>query len=478
MAGDIARFRTSLSDQDTTVSAFTETLLGKIDEKAALKAFISTTPDLARQQAAASDARMATGEPRPLEGVAVSIKDNFCVAGHPTTAGSHILDNFVPTYDAHVVTQLKEAGAVFVGKTNLDEFGMGSTTDNPRFGQTLNPRGMALGQDDISAGGSSGGAAASVAADLCHAAIGTDTGGSIRQPASFCGVVGMKPTYGLCSRRGIIAYASSLDQAGVIAKTVEDTAAVLDVIIDHDPQDSTSVAWDKPALADSLDASDPSALKIGVPVEFREKGGSDDLKRVWSELEDKCTALGVSLVPVSLPSINYALPAYYIIAMSEASSNLARYDGARYGQRVGDDAALIDMYEQTRAQGFGHEVQRRIMLGTFALSAGYYDQYYARAQRVRRIISNEFATAFGEVDVLAWPTTPEPAFPFGAHSGDPISLYLQDVYTVPVNLAGLPAISVPFSEAGNGLPMGLTLAAARMDDDKVLSAARMLVTPG
>jgi aspartyl-tRNA(Asn)/glutamyl-tRNA(Gln) amidotransferase subunit A len=474
---DLVFARAVLADRQTSSVEVTRQFLDEIKKRGSLNAYVQVTSDLAMLQAAEADRRLKAGTPRPLEGLGIAIKDNLCVKDVETTAGSRILEGFRPTYDAGVVARLRSSGAVILGMTNMDEFGMGSSTETSRIGPTLNPRGEALGLENIAPGGSSGGAAAAVAANLCFGAIGTDTGGSIRQPASFCGVVGYKPTYGLCSRWGIIAYASSMDQAGVLARTVEDAACLLDAMVGEDPRDSTSYAWQGGSFERGL-AGSPQRMKVGFPVEFRKLRGSEDLERTWSEALRRFTALGYGIKEVSLPAIAYALPTYYILVTCEASSNLARYDGVRYGLRSQPAKDIDALYEATRAEGFGWEVKRRILLGTFALSAGYYDQYYNRALKVRRKIADEFAQAFADVDVLFWPTTPTPAFPLGSHAADPLSMYLEDVFTVPVNLAGLPAVSIPVTTAANGLPMGLTIAGPRNGDIAVLRAARAIEQVG
>ncbi len=455
--GRLAQTMTSVSDE--------------ISAHRSLNAFITETPEVARRQADDSERRIRENKPRPVEGIPISIKDNFCTAGIRTTAGSRILENFTPTYDAYVVRKMLSAGAVCVGKTNMDEFGMGSSTENSYFGPTINPRGVELGRQDIAPGGSSGGAAASVAAHLCMGALATDTGGSIRQPAAFCGVVGMKPTYGLCSRWGVIAYASSLDQAGAIARTVDDTAILMDAIVGEDPNDSTSSQTRIPNIESFL--SVPSqGYRVGIPRAFRDLVSNSDLEACWNASEAVLKDAGYTLKYIDLPSIKYALPAYYVIALSEASSNLARYDGVRYGYRSHGAANIIDLYESTRCEGFMWETKKRIIMGTFALSAGYYDAYYDKARRVRRLISDEFKNAFREVDCLIWPTTPTPAFQFGSHANDAISMYLEDVFTVPVNLAGLPAISVPVSRGANSLPMGLQVTGPQFSDHHVFRVAK------
>jgi aspartyl-tRNA(Asn)/glutamyl-tRNA(Gln) amidotransferase subunit A len=448
----------------------TEGLLERISAQAELNAFITVSRDRARAQAERSDEYTRKAKRRALEGAPFAIKDNFCTEDIKTTAGSRILEDFVPNYESTVTERLLSAGAVFLGKTNMDEFGMGSSTENSAFGPTINPVGVRLGFDNIVPGGSSGGSAAAVAADLCLASVATDTGGSIRQPASFCGLVGFKPSYGTCSRWGVIAYASSLDQPGVLTKTTTDAALVLDVIAGHDPKDSTSNPLAPTAFSRSLGAV-PSSPIIGIPKSFRDVGANDDLERLWDHIERALTEAGARVEFVDLPTVKYSLPAYYVIALCEASSNLARYDGVKYGHRADKISTLNEMYEMTRAEGFGEEIKRRIMLGTFALSAGYYDQYYLRAARVRAKIVREFAEAFKRVNWLVWPTAPTPAFRIGEHSKDPISMYLEDLYTVPVNLAGLPAVSVPGFTAASGLPMGFQIIGPAGGDTSVLAMA-------
>ena len=454
-----------------------EKAIGEVIENtrsgANLNAYITETPNVAQAQATESDSRISLRTARALEGIPISIKDNYCTAGIRTTAGSRILANFIPTYESFVTKKILQAGGVCLGKTNMDEFGMGSSTENSFFGTTINPRGLELGRGNIAPGGSSGGAAASVAAHLCLGSLATDTGGSIRQPASFCGVVGMKPTYGLCSRWGIIAYASSLDQAGVIARTVEDTAILIDAIVGQDPDDSTSIDWRMPSIEGFLRERSPR-YTIGIPRSFRDLSISPDLEVCWKIGEAALRDAGYKIRYITLPSIQYALPAYYVIALSEASSNLSRYDGVRYGYRSSRLQNMQELYENTRAEGFNWETKKRIIMGTYALSAGYYDDYYERACRVRRLISNEFRQVFNFVDCLVWPTTPSPAFEFGSHEQEPTSMYLEDVFTVPVNLAGLPAISVPLTVASNYLPMGLQIIGPRFGDAQVFRVAKQL----
>lgn len=446
-------------------------IIADVEANRNLNAYITETPDVARSQAAASDRRIREGRARGLDGVPIAIKDNYCTKGIRTTAGSKILSNFVPTYESFVSGKARDAGAACLGKTNMDEFGFGSSTENSFFGPTINPRGLELGRNNVAPGGSSGGAAAAVAARLCLGALATDTGGSIRQPAAFCGVVGMKPTYGLCSRWGIIAYGSSLDQAGAIARTVDDAAILIDAVLGEDPNDATSVRTPF-ANIEAFLAKPSAQYTIGIPRTIRDLNSNSDLENCWLIGESVLKDAGYRIRYVDLPSLNYALPAYYVIALSEASSNLARYDGVRYGYRSPRASNITELYENTRAEGFNWETKKRIIMGTFALSAGYYEAYYERACRVRRLISDEFRSAFRQVDCLIWPTTPTPAFAFGSHQTDPISMYLEDIFTVPVNLAGLPAISVPIALAANYLPMGLQVIGPQFGDPHVFRIAK------
>jgi aspartyl-tRNA(Asn)/glutamyl-tRNA(Gln) amidotransferase subunit A len=437
-----------------------------------LNAFILATPERALAMAEVSDRRIAAGDARPLEGIPVGVKDLFCTEGIATTAGSRILEGFVPPYESTVTARLWDAGAVLIGKTNLDEFAMGSSTVTSYFEPTINPWTPAGTDVPLVPGGSSGGSTAAVAARMCPAAIGTDTGGSIRQPAAFCGVVGMKPTYGRCSRFGIVAFASSLDQAGPITRTVEDCALLLQQMAGYDPQDSTSADRPLGDLAAAL-TGNVRGLRVGIPKEYRLDGTPPEIIALWQQGIEWLRAAGCTIAEVSLPHTRYALPAYYIVAPAEASSNLARYDGMRFGLRVeGED--LIDTYAKTRAAGFGQEVRRRVMIGTYVLSAGYYDAYYIKAQKVRSKILRDFEEVFETVDVLLTPTTPNAAFRIGEKMDDPIQMYLNDVFTVPANLAGLPGISVPAGLSADGLPLGLQLIGRPFDEATVLRAAGVL----
>jgi len=408
---------------------------------------------------------------KKLKGIPLAIKDLFCTKKMPTTAASKILENFNPTYESFVTQKLLDDGAIFVGKTNLDEFAMGSATDTSYFGNTINP--LSKENEPLAPGGSSGGSAAAVAADLCLGATGTDTGGSIRQPASFCGVVGIKPTYGLCSRWGIAAFASSLDQAGVFTHNVEDAAILLESTAGFDKRDSTSANIKIPNYYDNL-TDDLSGKTIGIPKEYSIDGTPEEVSKIWEDAIKVLEKKGVKIKNISLPHTKYALPTYYIIAPAEASSNLARYDGVKYGYRSDEISSLDEMYENTRGQGFGKEVKRRILIGTYVLSAGYYDAYYLKAQRVRKLIANDFNEAFKECDLIVTPTAPSAAFPLNQEQDDPIKMYLNDVFTVPASLAGLPGISIPFGKDKNDLPLGIQILGKHFDEQQVLNGALLL----
>ncbi len=431
-----------------------------------LHSFLAVTADVALAQAQQVDAKIAAGEEIGLlAGIPIGIKDNLCTQGIPTTCGSQILANFVPPFESTVTTKLAEAGAVMVGKTNLDEFAMGSSTENSGFRRTHNPWNL-----ETVPGGSSGGSAAAVAADQCVVALGSDTGGSIRQPASFCGVVGLKPTYGLVSRFGLVAYASSLDQIGPFGRTVEDAAILLGAIAGHDPKDSTSLDVAIPDYTQSL-LPDLKGVKVGVIRETFGEGLDETVATAVRTAIEQLQALGAEVQEISCPRFRYGLPTYYIIAPSEASANLARYDGVKYGFRQPESENILEMYTKTRAQGFGAEVKRRIMLGTYALSAGYYDAYYLKAQKVRTLIKQDFEVAFEAVDVLVCPTAPTTAFKAGDKTEDPISMYLSDLMTIPVNLAGLPGMSLPCGFDGAGLPIGLQIVGNVLREDQIFRVA-------
>jgi aspartyl-tRNA(Asn)/glutamyl-tRNA(Gln) amidotransferase subunit A len=463
----LADARNALRAREISSVELTKTFLTAIEAGRALNAFITETPERALAMAEDADVRLANGDGRPLEGVPLAIKDLFCTRGVRTTAGSRILDNFVPPYESTVTQNLWNAGAVMLGKTNLDEFAMGSSNETSFYKSAINPWRANGSNQDLVPGGSSGGSAAAVSAHLCLAATGTDTGGSIRQPAAVTGIVGLKPTYGRCSRWGIVAFASSLDQAGPMTRTVRDAAIMLRHMASVDAKDSTSVEMPVPDYEAGIDAG-VKGLRIGIPKEYRIDGAPPEINALWVKGAEWLKAQGAEIVEVSLPHTKYALPAYYIVAPAEASSNLARYDGVRYGHRASDASDIIDLYEKSRAEGFGAEVQRRVLIGTYVLSAGYYDAYYTRAQKIRTLIAQDFARAFEQCDALLTPATPGPAFAIGEKSNDPVSMYLNDVFTVTVNLAGLPGISVPAGLTANGLPLGLQVIGKAFDEATVL----------
>ena len=461
-----------LKAKEFSAVEITKAHIDAIEAARGLNAFVLETPDHALTMAKASDERLARGEGGDLEGAPLGIKDLFCTQGVRSTAASKILGNFVPTYESTVTSKLWGQGAVMLGKLNLDEFAMGSSNETSAFGPVINPWRRSGETTALTPGGSSGGSAAATAADLCLAATATDTGGSIRQPAAFTGTVGIKPTYGRCSRWGIVAFASSLDQAGPIAKTVEDAAIMLRAMSGHDAKDSTSLPVDVPDFASFIGRS-VKGLRIGVPKEYRVDGMPPEIEKLWADGIAWLKDAGCEIVEVSLPHTKYALPAYYIVAPAEASSNLARYDGMRYGLRAGGPS-LTDVYEQSRAQGFGEEVKRRILIGTYVLSAGYYDAYYLKAQRVRRRIADDFDQAWQTCDALLTPTAPSAAFGLGERSDDPIAMYLNDIFTVTTNLAGLPGLSLPAGLDAQGLPLGLQLIGRALDEGTLFSLAGAL----
>jgi len=473
----LAEARDGLLAKKFSATELTQAFIKAIDAaNPHLNAYVLPTPEHALSQAKASDARLAAGKARPLEGLPLGNKDLFCTKGIRTTACSRILDDFKPTYESTVGQNLWDAGAVMLGKLNNDEFAMGSSNETSAFGPVVNPwRRTRHGKIDnakLVPGGSSGGSSAAVSANLCLGATATDTGGSIRQPAALTGTVGIKPTYGRCSRWGIVAFASSLDQAGPIAKTVRDAAIMLRHMAGHDPKDSTSVDMPVPDYEAEV-ARGVKGLRVGVPKEYRVDGMSAEVDALWQKGIAWLKDAGATIHDISLPHTKYALPAYYIVAPAECSSNLARYDGVRYGLRVpGKD--LIDTYESTRAAGFGKEVKRRVLIGTYVLSAGYYDAYYLKAQKVRTLIKRDFDNAWSDVDVVLTPTTPSPAFGFGEKAGDPIAMYLEDIFTVTVNMAGLPGISVPAGLSGEGTPMGLQLIGKPFDEGTLFRAAQVI----
>ncbi len=470
----LAQARDALQNKDFTASELAEAHLSAIDRARVLNAFVLETPDRARDMACAADARLAKGEAGPLEGLPLGIKDLFCTAHVRTTACSRILESFVPTYESTVTANLWRDGAVLLGKLNNDEFAMGSSNETSCFGPVVSPWRRRGTDEKLVPGGSSGGSAAAVAAGLCVGATGTDTGGSIRQPAAFCGITGIKPTYGRCSRWGIVAFASSLDQAGPFARTVRDSAILLRSMAGYDPRDTTSADLPVPEYEKAVGAS-VKGMRIGIPKEYRAPGMASEIEDLWQRGVQWLKEAGAEIVDISLPHTGYALPAYYVVAPAEASSNLARYDGVRYGLRVpGRD--VIEMYEQTRAAGFGEEVRRRIMIGTYVLSAGYYDAYYLRAQKVRTLIKRDFETCFAAgIHAVLTPTTPSAAFAIGEKSSvDPVEMYLNDIFTVTVNMAGLPGISVPSGLDPQGLPLGLQLIGRPFEEETLFALGAVI----
>ena len=473
----LAEARDRLRAREVTSLELTEACLSAIEGAGALNAFVHHTPEIARDQARAADARLAAGDAPAMCGLPIGVKDLFCTKGVPSQAASRILEGFLPEYESTVTGQLFDAGAVMLGKLNMDEFAMGSSNETSCYGNVVNP--WRRGNDDtaLTPGGSSGGSAAAVAADLCLAATGTDTGGSIRQPAAFTGIVGIKPTYGRCSRWGIVAFASSLDQAGPMTKTVRDAAIMLGAMCGHDPKDSTSADLAVPDFEAML-TGDIRGKVIGIPREYRMDGMPAEIEKLWADGTAMLKAAGAEIREISLPHTKYALPAYYVIAPAEASSNLARYDGVRYGHRakLAQGDGITEMYEKTRAEGFGHEVQRRVMVGTYVLSAGFYDAYYNRARRVRALIKRDFDEVFAAgVDAILTPATPSAAFGLGEmQDADPVQMYLNDVFTVTVNLAGLPGIAVPAGMDAQGLPLGLQLIGRPWEEGDLLNTAYAL----
>ncbi len=474
----LAEARDGLKAKKFTSLELTDAFLKAIEAaNPALNAFVLQTPEHARAQAKEADKHLASGKARPLEGLPLGNKDLFATRGIRTTACSKILGDFKPPYESTVGQNLWDAGAVMLGKLNNDEFAMGSSNETSAFGNVVSPwrrkgRDGKTSTDKLVPGGSSGGSSAAVSADLCLAATATDTGGSIRQPAALTGTVGIKPTYGRCSRWGIVAFASSLDQAGPIAKTVRDAAIMLKAMASYDPKDSTSVDAPVPDYEAGLKRG-IKGLRVGVPKEYRVEGMSAEIGKLWDDGIAWLKDAGATIHDISLPHTKYALPAYYIVAPAECSSNLARYDGMRYGLRVpGKD--LIDTYENTRAAGFGHEVRKRILVGTYVLSAGYYDAYYLKAQKVRTLIKRDFDDAWHKVDVVLTPTTPSPAFAAGEKTGDPLAMYLEDIFTVTVNMAGLPGMSVPAGLSSQGTPLGLQLIGKPFDEETLLRTAQVI----
>ena len=470
----IAAAREGLKKKSFSAGELADAHLGAMERARALNAYVLETADAARAMAKQSDARIGKGEGGALEGIPVAIKDMFCTKDVRSTACSHILDNFVPAYESTVTGNLWRDGAVMLGKTNNDEFAMGSSNESSYFGPVTSPWRRKGANTPLVPGGSSGGSAAAVAASLCLGATGTDTGGSIRQPAALTGIVGLKPTYGRCSRWGIVAFASSLDQAGPLARSVRDSAILLRSMAGHDAKDATSVDQAVPDYEAAISKS-VKGMKIGIPKEYRVENMPAEIEKLWRQGAEWLKSAGAEMVEVSLPHTKYALPAYYIVAPAEASSNLARYDGVRYGLRVpGRD--MTEMYQKTRAQGFGAEVRRRIMIGTYVLSAGYYDAYYLRAQKVRTLIKKDFEEVFATgVSAILTPATPSAAFGLGEKTGDdPVEMYLNDVFTVTVNMAGLPGIAVPGGISAEGLPLGLQLIGRPFDEETLFSLAEVI----
>jgi aspartyl-tRNA(Asn)/glutamyl-tRNA(Gln) amidotransferase subunit A len=467
----LAEAKEGLQSKKFSSRELTQAYLEAMEQQRPLNAYILETPEVALKMAQESDARLAKGAAGALEGLPLAIKDLFCTEGIQTTAASHILEGFKPQYESTVSLNLKKAGAVFLGKTNLDEFAMGSANITSYYGSVINPWKRPDGKDLVP-GGSSGGSATAVAAGLAIAATATDTGGSIRQPAAFTGIVGLKPTYGRCSRWGIVAFASSMDQAGPMTRDVRDAALMFETMAGHDPKDSTSSSREVPSFEKVL-TQGVKGLRVGIPKEYRLDGMDEDTVKLWENGTKWLKEAGAEIIDISLPHTKYSLPTYYVLAPAEASSNLARYDGVRYGLRV-PGKTLDELYENTRSEGFGTEVQRRILIGTYVLSAGYYDAYYLKAQKVRRLITQDFELAFQKVDVILTPTTPTPAFALDESPTDPVVMYLNDVLTVPANLAGLPAMSIPAGLSKDGLPLGLQLIGPAFDESVLFQAGAAL----
>ena len=456
----------SIKNKKISINELNNIFIKRINQKLDLNAFIYFNEENINTQISSHK-----NTNNLLNGIPIAIKDLFCTQSMPTTAASKILKDFRPPYESFVTKKLLNQGSIFIGKTNCDEFAMGSANTTSFFGNVINP--LSSKENPLVPGGSSGGSAAAVAAKLCLGATGTDTGGSIRQPASFCGIVGVKPTYGLCSRWGIIAFASSLDQAGIFANSVEDSAILLQSIAGHDSQDSTSANIKIPNYLDSIE-SNMAGKVVGIPQEYNVEGIPDEINMIWEDAIKKLENGGAKIKRISLPHTKYALPTYYIIAPAEASSNLPRYDGVKYGFRSNTIKSLDEMYEMTRNEGFGKEVKRRILIGTYVLSAGYYDAYYLKAQKVRKLIANDFSEAFKECDFILTPTTPSAAFPIGEKEEDPIKMYLNDIFTVPASLAGIPGISIPFGKSREGLPLGVQILSKHFDEQTIFNAASYL----
>lgn len=469
----LAAARDALKKKEISAVELTDAFLSGIEQhNPKLNAYITVTADHARAQAKVSDAKIAKGEAGALEGIPLAVKDLYCTKGVQTTAASHILEGFKPQYESTVTQKLWDAGAIMLGKTNLDEFAMGSSNTTSYFGNVINPWKRKGDTTDLVPGGSSGGSAAAVAARLCLGSTGTDTGGSIRQPAAFCGITGIKPTYGRASRWGVVAFASSLDQPGTFAHTVTDNAIFLKEICGHDPKDSTSSLNAVPDFEAAV-TKGVKGLRIGIPKEYRMDGIPAEIDQLWEQGINWLKDAGAEIVEVSLPHTQYALPTYYVIAPAEASSNLARYDGVRYGLRA-NGSNLQEMYYNTRAEGFGNEVKRRIMIGSYVLSAGYYDAYYKKAQKVRALIARDFTQAYEKVDAILTPTAPSAAFGIGEKQDDPIAMYLNDVFTVPSSLAGLPGLALPVGLSKDGLPLGLQIIGRAFDEETVFRVSGVI----
>ena len=467
----ITQARHQLQDKKYSAVELLDAVYKRIDAvDGRVQAYVHLTRDIARQQAEAADQKIAAGENAPLLGVPIALKDLICMKDTRTTCASHILENFVSPYDATVVKQLKEAGAVVIGKTNMDEFAMGSSNENSYFHVTKNPWDL-----ERVPGGSSGGSGAAVAANQCMGALGSDTGGSIRQPAAFCGVTGLKPTYGRVSRFGLVAFASSLDQIGPMTKTAEDAAILMNVIGGHDPMDSTSADMPLPDFTAAL-AKNVKGLKVGIPKEYFAEGLDTDVEKGVREAVKTLESMGMKTVEVSLPHTEYAVATYYILACAEASANLSRYDGVKYGYRSEHADNLMEMYTNTREEGFGEEVKRRILLGTFVLSSGYYDAYYLKGQKARTLIKQDFEEAYKKCDLMVGPIAPVPAFKLGEKLDDPLQMYLSDIFTISANLAGIPAMSIPCGQSLNNLPIGLQLMGKHFDEETLLNVAHQYQT--
>ena len=468
----LAEARDGLVAGDFSARELTQSYVTAMETATELNAYIVDTPEQAFSMADAADARLKDGTAKAMTGIPLAIKDLFCTRDVHSCSASHILNGFQPQYESTVTQNLWDDGAVMLGKVNMDEFAMGSSNETSYYGPVRNPWKASGSEKELVPGGSSGGSSAAVAAEIAVAATGTDTGGSIRQPAAFTGTVGLKPTYGRCSRWGIIAFASSLDQAGPITRTVRDAAIMLESMASFDPKDTTSVDCPVPNYEAAL-TGDIRGLKVGIPKEYHADGVPEDIEKIWKQGIEWLKDAGAEVVDISLPHTKYALPTYYIVAPAEASSNLARYDGVKYGLRVTGES-LDDMYALTRAEGFGDEVKRRILIGTYVLSAGYYDAYYLKAQKVRSLIARDFANAYEKVDVILTPTAPSAAFALGEKSSDPLEMYLNDIFTVPASLAGLPGISVPAGLSQDGLPLGLQLIGRAFDEETVLKVGGVL----